>query len=149
MRRRASIFRPFRVRRRARKPCLRFRFRCDGWYSAPYVVNRFWIPAPVGESDWIAGKVVVVVVATAAGLAVVVGEERSERSDVGRCPREKVDRPWCARAGVPARASGRMAVNAGVDVDVDAEAGAAEVEARGIDLARRMNVGARRGMADG
>lgn len=128
---------------------MRFRFRCDGWYSAPYVVNRFWIPAPVGESDWIAGNVVAVVVdVVAAVLAVIVGEERSERSDVGRCPREKVDRAWCARAGVPGRASGRIAVNADVDVDVDAEAGAAEVEARGIDLARRMNVGARRGMAD-
>ena len=39
-RRRASTFLPVRDLRRARKPCLRLRLRCDGWYSEPYVVKR-------------------------------------------------------------------------------------------------------------
>ena len=34
------IFLPVRDLRRARKPCLRLRLRCEGWYSEPYVVNR-------------------------------------------------------------------------------------------------------------
>lgn len=38
----ASILRPFTLRLRTRKPCLRLRFRCDGWYSWPFVLCRTW-----------------------------------------------------------------------------------------------------------
>lgn len=38
----ASILRPFTLRLRTRKPCLRLRFRCEGWYSWPFVLCRTW-----------------------------------------------------------------------------------------------------------
>lgn len=39
-RRRTRIFLPVTLRFRARKPCRRFRTRCDGWYSVPRALNR-------------------------------------------------------------------------------------------------------------
>lgn len=44
--RRARSLRPLRLRSRARKPCVRLRLRCEGWYSEPYVVWRTAAAAP-------------------------------------------------------------------------------------------------------
>ena len=35
-----SSFRPLRVLSRAKNPCFLLRFRCEGWYSEPYVTYR-------------------------------------------------------------------------------------------------------------
>ena len=40
--RRMKILRPPRLRFLARKPCLRFRLRWEGWYSVPRAAKRTW-----------------------------------------------------------------------------------------------------------
>lgn len=58
--RRLRILRPPTVRFRARKPCLRLRLRCEGWYSVPRAANRTgsWnsgLGASVGRRNSVGG----------------------------------------------------------------------------------------------